>query len=61
MVSDYTVEQISSLIEKLDGYTYDGILTLAGEAVRGNEYMEFRIDETAVRQTVVDLFYTPCE
>lgn len=61
MVSDYTVEQLSSLIEKLDGYTYDGILTLAGEAVQGNEYMEFRIDETAVRQTVVDLFYTPCE
>lgn len=61
MVSDYTAEQLSSLIEKLGGYTYDGILTLAGEAVQRNEYMEFRIDEAAARQTVVDLFYHPAD
>lgn len=61
MVSDCTAEQLSALAEKLSGYTFDGILTLAGEAVQGEEFMEFCVDEAAARQTVVDLFYRPCE
>ncbi len=59
MVSDCTAEQLSALAEQLSGYTFDGTLTLAGEAVQGAEYMEFHIDEAAARQTVVDLFYEP--
>lgn len=61
MVSDCTIEQLSVLAEQLRGYTFDGILTLAGEAVQGTEYMEFHVDETAARQTVAELFYEPVE
>lgn len=61
MVSDCTVEQLSSLTETLSGYTYQGILTLAGEAVMGKEYMEFYIDEAAAQKTVMELFYEPSE
>lgn len=61
VVSDCTAEQLSALVEKLGGYKFDGILTLSGKAVEGKEFMEFYIDETAARKTVVDLFYYLCE
>ena len=57
MVSDCTIEQLSKFLEKFGSYTYEGILTLDGEAVKGDEFMEFYIDESAVQAMVVELFY----
>ncbi len=57
MVSDCTIDQLSRLLEKLGSYTYGGILTLDGEAVRGEEFMEYYINESAVQKLVVELFY----
>ncbi len=56
---DYSAEGLSNLVDTLSEYTYKGTLTLSGEAVKGEEYMEYYIDEQAARQTVIDLFYTP--
>lgn len=57
MVSDCTINQLNELTEQLGNYSYDGILTLDGEAVQGTEYMEYIIDEAAAQRTVVELFY----
>lgn len=58
MVSDCTINQLSDLSEMLKGYTYQGILTLAGEAKLGDEYIEYYLDENAAQATVIELFYT---
>lgn len=61
LVSDCTVDQITNLLERLQKYTYEGVLTLAGEAVKTDVYVEYHIDETAAQATVIDLFYKPEE
>ena len=59
MVSDCTVDQLSRLLERLESYSYEGMRTLEGEAVKGDEFMEYYIDESAAQATVVELFYEP--
>ena len=59
MVSDYTIDQLSKLIERLDGYEYEGAVSLEGEAVKGDEYMEYYADEQALQALVVEWFYEP--
>ena len=61
MVSDCTVDQLSAYVEKMKECAYDGIHSLAGDAVKGAEYMEYYIDETSARATVIELFYEICE
>jgi len=57
LVSDLTVHQMSDLGEIIEAYGVSEIRTLEGEAVRGEEFMEFYVDESALQQTVVELFY----
>ncbi|MBR4960702.1 MAG: LCP family protein [Clostridia bacterium] len=59
MISDCTADQLSSLTATLQQYTYTGIRTLEGQAVKGHTYVEFHLDESAAQQTVLELFYTP--
>lgn len=57
LVSDCTVEQLSDLAETVKDYGVSTYLTLDGEAVRGEEYMEFYVDEQALQSLVLDVFY----
>lgn len=59
MVSDLTVEQLRELSDCINAYTANGIVTVEGESVRGEDYMEFYVDEDALQQQVLDLFYVP--
>lgn len=59
LVSDCTVQQLSRLSEQLRDYELGEYLTLEGEAVQGEEYMEFYVDEQSLRSLVMDLFYEP--
>ncbi len=61
MVSDLTVDQLSKLADCIGEYSSKGILTVEGESVRGEEYMEFYVDEEALQQQVLELFYVPVE
>ncbi len=56
---DYSAEGLSNLVDTLSEYTYKGTLTLSGEAVKGDEFMEYYVDEDAARKMVIDLYYTP--
>ncbi len=59
IVSDYTLNQLSVLFERLQTYTYEGTSSIAGEAKKGDMYVEFYADEPALQRTVVDYFYKP--
>lgn len=58
MVSNCTVNQMQTIINKVVTYTTGDINKLEGESVKGEEYMEFHADEAAVKDLVVNLFYT---
>ena len=57
IVSDCTFEQLKLLMERLQDYQYEEIISLKGEARKTGEYVEYHIDETAAKETVLDLFY----
>ena len=61
MVSDCTVEQLSDLGDSLAAYQVSDILTTPGDAQEGEEFMEFTVDEDALQQLVMDVFYEPVE
>lgn len=61
MVSDCTVNQLSDLGDSLAAYQVSDILTTPGDAQVGEEYMEFTVDEYALQQMVMDVFYEPVE
>ena len=61
LTTDYTVNQLSRLYDRVKNYTDGGIQYVEGEAVQGEEYMEFYPDETALRQQVLQLFYLPLQ
>ena len=61
LVSDCTINQLSDLMENLNTYEVGEILTTQGEAKVGEEFMEFTIDEEALQQLVMDVFYEPVE
>ena len=61
LVSDCTVEQLSALGDNLAQYNVNDILTTQGQAQVGEEFMEFTVDETALQQLVLDVFYEPME
>lgn len=61
MVSDCTVNQLSNLGNSLATYQVGDILTTPGDAQEGEEFMEFTVDEDALQQLVMDVFYEPVE
>lgn len=61
MTSDCTADQLSRLYDRLVLYTDNGIQSMEGEAVKGEEFMEFYPDEAALKKQVVQLFYVPLE
>lgn len=61
MVSDCTVNQLSDLGDSLTTYQVGDILTTPGDAQEGEEFMEFTVDEAALQQLVMDVFYEPVE
>ena len=61
MMSDCTVNQLSDLGDSLATYQVGDILTTPGDAQEGEEFMEFTVDEAALQQLVMDVFYEPVE
>lgn len=55
--SDCNVNQLEQLSDLLEVCTMNPIVSIEGEAVRGDEYIEFYADEDSVKQTVLSLFY----
>lgn len=65
-IGDYTVANVDAnefggLAQTLVNFENKGIVTIDGEAKRGEEFMEFYADEDDLKQKVVNLFYKPVE
>jgi len=61
IVSDCNVSELSELASRIKDYTYLGIETIKGEAIRGEKYMEYYADEDALKAQVIDLFFEKTE
>lgn len=61
MVSDCTLNELSRLFDTYGGGTIPEILTIAGDSVKGERYMEFHADEAALEKQVIDLYFVPEE
>lgn len=59
MDSDCTVNQLSQMYEQWELYTNGGVLTIEGETVAGEKFMEFYPNEENLKKLVVELFYVP--
>lgn len=59
MVTDCSSTVFSSVMERYSDYALREIVTLQGENVRGEEFMEFHLDEDALQKDVLRLFYAP--
>ena len=61
LVSDCSGNKLEKLLSRFTEHQLDDILTIAGETVEGEEFMEFYPDDNAVKQVVVECFYQPAE
>ena len=61
MDSDCTIEQLQRIADMVMQYEFLGIDTTEGEAVIGEQYMEYIIDEPQLQKQVINLFYTKKE
>ncbi|MBD5133153.1 MAG: hypothetical protein HDT38_01585 [Clostridiales bacterium] len=61
MNSDCTVQQLAQLAKDIQTCPLERYSSLEGEAVRGEEFMEFYADEDALRRLVIEDFYEPVE
>ncbi|MBQ4536489.1 MAG: LCP family protein [Lachnospiraceae bacterium] len=59
MVTDITLDEVSFLATQASGYHFggDNIHTLSGEVKMGEEYEEFYVDEAALYELIIDVFY----
>ncbi|MCM1101499.1 MAG: LCP family protein [Clostridium sp.] len=61
MVTDITIDEVSYLATQVSDYSFDGdsICSLQGEVVKGEVYEEFYVDEDALYELILKVFYEP--
>lgn len=59
IVTDCSVNVLTSLAERYGDYTHRETVTPEGENKMGERYMEFHVDEGALDELVLRLFYAP--
>lgn len=61
IVTDCTANTLNSLFSRYHDYKLDGVISPEGENHVGDQYMEFYLDEEALDELIVQLFYSPKE
>ena len=61
ILSDLSAATLSDMLKNLPAYRLSRIVSPEGEARVGREYMEFYADDEALKELVIDVFYTPAE
>jgi LCP family protein required for cell wall assembly len=63
MVTDIDLSSFTYLATEALGYEFDveHMYSLEGETVQGNNFEEFYVDDDALQQLIIDLFYEPAE
>ncbi len=57
LITDCSAATINAMVERYGDYKLERILTPPGENVLGEQYYEFHIDEKALDEMILDLFY----
>lgn len=59
MVTDITVDKLSYLVPRILNYDFDSVkfYSMPGETVMGEDYEEFYIDENALYELILQIFY----
>lgn len=57
--TDYSVAQVENLMDRVSELQMENIYTIEGESVKGEQFMEFHVDEDALMTLLVRLFYEP--
>ena len=60
-VSDLTTTELSNMADRMKDYPFTAIYTIRGEAVVGEEVMEFYTDEADLQDLVIRLFFRRME
>lgn len=58
IVSDCSVNSMSSMLNRYADYTLREVVTPKGENKLGDEYMEFYVDEDELQKLIIRMFYT---
>jgi len=61
MITDLYLDDLANLANDLTVYESNGIYTIEGESVEGEEFMEFYPDEASITAIVAELFYDEVE
>ena len=61
MVSDYSISQVSGQLDSGLEYELGQFHSIAGESVKGVEFMEFYADDEALKEQLVELLYEEVE
>lgn len=56
-VTDCTVSDLNRLMNDYSDYSVEAVLTLEGDRIPGGEYHEFHVDEKALDDLILRLFY----
>jgi len=59
MVTNVDSYEIGEIVDAVELYESQGILTLQGESAVVDGHTQFQVDEAALKELVVDLFYEP--
>ena len=57
IVSDCSGNRLEETLRKLSEYTFEDTLTIKGETVMGEKFLEFYPNEDSVKEVVIDCFY----
>lgn len=59
IVTDISSNVFSTMLQRYSGYELIEVVSPEGENVRGEEYMEFYVDEEKLDDLIIRLFYAP--
>ena len=59
VVTDCSLNALIGFADRYTNYTLGEIISLEGENIKGQDYMEFYVDEAALDALVLELFYAP--
>ncbi len=58
IVSDRSVTQLQELLKKITTYEFSEIVTIDGETVVGEKFMEFYPKDESINEIVIEMFYS---
>lgn len=59
MVTDCTTKTLASMMDRFGDYTIGELISIEGENVKGEQYMEFHVDEQALDDMILKYLYAP--